>query len=68
MEMPKKFKKKGIIYKLIKLYDNFGLYQNVSNGTRECFTEFQLGVLQEKVKPDKEANKGGAIKYKGVIV
>ena len=63
IHLPIKFKKGKFIYNLIKIYDGgFGLYENNKTGTKECFTPYQLGTLDEEIKPDKEAKKGGACK------
>lgn len=63
IHLPIKFKKGKFIYNLIKIYDGgFGLYENDKTGTKECFTPYQLGTLDEEMKPDKEARKGGACK------
>ena len=64
IHMPIRFQKSGVFFNLIKLYNDFGLYINTKNNTRECFTPYQLGILEEEIKPDKEANKGGIIKLK----
>lgn len=63
IHLPIKFKKNEILYNLIKIYENFGLYENSKTGVKECYTPFQLGVLDEMIKPEKQANKGGVIKF-----
>ena len=50
-------------YKLIKVYKNFALYENIKTGVRECFSLFTLGLVKEIVKPEREANKGGICKH-----
>jgi len=62
IHLPIRFKKYNITYDLIKIYENFGLYENREIGVKECFTPHQLGTLEEEIKPDKEARKGGACK------
>lgn len=42
--------KKGIKYKLIKVYKHFGLYIDKYN-RRECFSRFDLGTEEESPKP-----------------
>lgn len=50
-------------YKLIKVYKNHVLYENINTGVKECFTKFQLGLVKEIVKPQRQANKGGICKH-----
>lgn len=47
MELPKKHISNGKTFELIKQYKNFGLYEN-EKGTRECFTPFDLGLVEKK--------------------
>lgn len=61
--IPKILKKGDNFYKLIKVYKNHVLYENINTGIKECFTKFQLGLVKEIVKPHKEARKGGACKH-----
>lgn len=63
IHLPIRFKRGEFIYNLIKIYDGgFGLYENDKTGTKECFTPYQLGTLEETVKIDKQARKGGMCK------
>lgn len=64
IHMPIGFKKNGIKYNLIKIYENFGLYENRTTGIKECFTPHQIGTLDEEIKPEKQGYKGGVIKIK----
>ena len=61
--IPKILKYNNKTYKLIKTYTNTALYEDVKTGVKESFTKFQLGLVKEKVKPEREANKGGIIKH-----
>ena len=47
MEIPKKYFKDGKNFELIKEYKYFGLYQD-ENGIRECFSPFDLGLVEKK--------------------
>lgn len=49
-------------YKLIKIYENFVLYENEKTKIRETFSKFSLGLVKEQVKPRRKFKKGG---YKG---
>lgn len=61
--IPKILIKGDIRYRLIKIYNDFVLYENEKTGARECFTKFQLGLVKEKVKPQREANRSRIRKY-----
>ena len=61
MNIPKKIKKKNRRYKLIKVYENYALYENVEYGFRECFQFFDLGLVRYREK-ERLALKGGAVK------
>jgi hypothetical protein len=50
-------------YQFVKEYSNVILYKNIKTGLRECFTKYQLGLVKEKVKPEREANRGGMCKH-----
>lgn len=50
-------------YKLIKIYTDIVLYEDIATGVKESFTKFQLGLVREIVKPEREANKGGIGKH-----
>lgn len=62
IHFPIKVKRGKFIYNLIKIYNNFGLYENSKTNIKECFTLYQLGMQEEIIKPEKQANKGGASK------
>lgn len=53
---------KIIKYNFIKLYPNFALYENTEYKTKECFGFHDLGLIKQKVKPEKIARKGGIVK------
>ena len=55
--IPKIVIKNETRYRFIKEYNDYALYQNEKIGTRECFSKFSLGLITEKVKPEREANK-----------
>ena len=57
--VPMRIKKNGNPYILIKEYKNFALYESKDTKVKECFSKFQLGLIKERVKPDREANRGG---------
>jgi hypothetical protein len=61
--IPKILKYNNRVYKLIKTYTNIALYEDTKTEVKESFTKFQLGLVKEKVKPEREANKGGIIKH-----
>lgn len=44
----KKGKKK---YILEKMYPNYALYSDLEYGYKECFNFYELGMLEEKIKP-----------------
>ena len=50
------------IYELVKVYNDVVLYRDKKTGVKECFTKFQLGIVKEVIKPEKEANRGGMCK------
>jgi hypothetical protein len=61
--IPKILIKNETRYRFIKEYNDYALYQNEKIGTRECFSKFSLGLIKEKVKPEREANRGGMCKH-----
>lgn len=63
IHLPIRFKKYDITYDLIKIYENFGLYENRKSGVKECFTPFQLGTLEEEVEADRHSSKYDVNKY-----
>lgn len=56
MELPKRFRKKGRTYILIKEYKNFGLYEEEKTKLKECFDKFDLGLLKQIANPYKKIN------------
>lgn len=48
MKIPKFIKRKGRIYKFIKKYENFVLYENIMTKTKTCFSLFDLNLLEDK--------------------
>lgn len=60
--IPKYVKRKDNTYEFVKEYKSFVLYEEVNTKVKECFTKFQLGILEEQIKPEKHANKGGIVK------
>jgi len=60
--IPKIIVKNNQRYKLIKIYENFILYENEKTKIRETFSKFSLGLVKEQVKPRRKLKKGG---YKG---
>lgn len=63
IHLPIKFKKNGIQYNLIKIYENFGLYENSITNVKECFSPHQLGTLDEEVKVVRHSSKYDVNKY-----
>lgn len=61
--IPKILIKNEVRYKLVKIYKDFVLYENEKTGAKECFSKFSLGLIKEKVKPERQANRGGIIKH-----
>lgn len=62
MEVPKILKRENKKYILEKIYSNFALYTDLDTGIRECFTFYELGMIEEMIEPYKPAYKGGEIK------
>lgn len=54
MKIPKILKKNNKKYKLIKIYENYVLYEEVEVKYKECFMKHDLGLLKEQVKPDRK--------------
>lgn len=63
IHMPIRFKINEKIYDLIKIYENFGLYENRTTGIKECFTPHQIGTLEEDVKVVRHSSKYDVNKY-----
>ena len=53
MKIPKIISKNGHEYIFVKEYPNFILYQDMITGFKETFTDYDLGLVKEKVKPPK---------------
>lgn len=58
-----KGEKERIKYRLLKEYKDFVLYENIKTGAKECFSKFSLGLIKEKIKPERQANRGGIIRH-----
>lgn len=58
-----KGEKEQIRYRLLKEYKDFALYENEKTGAKECFSKFSLGLIKEKIKPERQANRGGIIRH-----
>lgn len=56
MELPKKVKRRGKQYFLIKEYKNYGLYKEERTGIRTCFSKFDLGLIPETIKTSSNVN------------
>lgn len=54
MKIPKILKKNNSKYKLVKIYENYVLYEEVEVGYKECFMKHELGLIKEKEKPDRK--------------
>lgn len=54
MKIPKVISKNNHEYILVKEYPNFILYKDLLTGVKECFTLYQLGLIEEEVKPDRK--------------
>jgi hypothetical protein len=54
----KKGKKK---YILEKMYPNYALYSDLEYGYKECFSFYDLGLLEEKAEPYKKIYKDGSM-------
>ncbi|HIS90816.1 MAG TPA: hypothetical protein IAC20_04040 [Candidatus Faecisoma merdavium] len=51
MKIPKNLKKGNKQYKLIKIYPNFALYENIKTKTKETFSKYDLGLIEEAETP-----------------
>lgn len=49
MKIPKVISKNNHEYILVKEYPNFILYKDLLTGVKECFTPFQLGLIEEQL-------------------
>lgn len=48
MKIPKFIKRKERIYKFVKKYENFALYENVNTKIKTCFDFHDLGLIKDK--------------------
>lgn len=51
MKIPKILKKNNKTYKLLKIYENYVLYEETKTKHRECFIKHELGLVKKKEKP-----------------
>ena len=51
MKIPKILKKNNKTYKLLKIYENYVLYEETKTKYRECFMKHELGLVKKKEKP-----------------
>ena len=51
MKIPKVISKNNHEYILVKEYPNFISYKDLITGVKECFTPFQLGLIEEQEAP-----------------
>lgn len=51
--IPYLIKKNGREYKLLKIYkkNKYVLYEDIETKTKICFSNFDLGLISEKIKP-----------------
>lgn len=56
MKIPKIISKNGHEYIFVKEYKNFIMYKDMIIGTNECFSKYDLGLI-EKQKTIRYANK-----------
>ena len=54
MKIPKILKKNNRKYKLVKIYENYVLYEEVETGYKECFSKHELGLIKQQVKPQRK--------------
>lgn len=47
MKIPKFIKRKQIIYKLLKVYENFALFEDIKTKTKICFDFHELGLIKD---------------------
>ena len=45
--VPAKVKKNGRRYKLIKIFKNHVLYEDIETKTKTCFSYFELGLIKD---------------------
>lgn len=57
MEIPKYVRRENRKYKFVKKYPNYYMYQDVETGVKECFQAFDLGLVEEKITPQKANQK-----------
>lgn len=57
MEIPKNIRRDGRKYKFVKKYPNYYMYQDVETGVKEYFQAFDLGLVEEKITPQKANQK-----------
>lgn len=48
MKIPKIISKNGHEYIFVKEYKNFVLYKNMLTGVNECFSEYDLGLIDKQ--------------------
>ena len=48
MKIPKVISKNNNQYIFVKEYADFVLYKDLLTGVKECFSKFDLGLIQEK--------------------
>ena len=53
MEIPKHINKNNRTFNLAKIYKNFVKYKNTS-GWYECFSYYDLGLVEEEIKPHRK--------------
>lgn len=53
MKIPKILNKNNRKYLLVKIYDNYVLYEEEWTGIKECFMKHELGLIKEQEKPKK---------------
>lgn len=53
MKIPKILKKNNRKYKLVKIYENYVLYEDTQTKAKECFGKHELGLIKEQEKPRK---------------
>lgn len=59
MKIPKILKKNNRKYRIVKIYENYVLYEEIEVGYKECFMKHELGVIKDtglmkgfKLNPD----------------
>lgn len=66
MEIPKTFIKNNKKYFFVEQCKNFIRYQT-ANGICECFDFYDLGLIQETIKPHRKQYKDGIMFFKNII-